>query len=113
MEKEAYAIVNSIEKYRHYLIGKRFTLKTDNRILSYLNTSKSKKLAKWALQLSEYTFDVIHIPSRHNAVSDFFSRLEEVNLITHFTPTLTVNDWRAAQQECMFIRCACDYVKCK
>ena len=113
VEKEAYAIVNSIEKYRHYLIGKRFTLKTDNRILSYLNTSKSKKLAKWALQLSEYTFDVIHIPSRHNAVSDFFSRLDEVNLITHFTPTLTVNDWRAAQQECMFIRCACDYVKCK
>ncbi len=113
MEKEAYAILVSVEKFSHYLIGKRFTLKTDNRILSYLNTSKSKKLANWALQLSDYTFDVVHIPSKHNAVSDFFSRLHEVNIVSELSSSLSLEEWCAVQQRCEYIKSACAYVNCK
>ena len=60
VEKETYAIIKGVEKYRHYLIGKQFTLKTDNRILTYLkstHTSKSRKLLNWALRLSEYQYN--------------------------------------------------------
>ena len=113
VEKEAYAILESVEKFRHYLIGKRFTLKTDNRILSYMNTSKSKKLANWALKLSDYTFDIVHIPSKHNAVSDFFSRLHEVNIVSEFSSSLSSEEWGVAQQNCEYIKAACEYVRCK
>ena len=39
VEKEAYAILKAIEKFRHYLIGKPFILKTDNRVLTYLQST--------------------------------------------------------------------------
>ena len=110
VEKEAHAILEGVKKFRHYLIGKRFTLKTDNRILSYLNTSKSKKLANWALQLSDYTFDVVHIPAKDNAISDLLSRVHEVNAVTKLSSSI---DWRAAQRECPFINAAIAYLQCK
>ena len=75
-----YAIIKGVEKSRHYLIGKHFTLKTDNRILTYLkstHTSKSRKLLNWALTLGEYNFTIEHIPSSFNQISDCLSRLYE------------------------------------
>ena len=113
VEKEAYAILESIEKFRQYLIGKRFTLRTDNRILSYLQTSKSKKLANWALKLSDYTFDILHIPSKHNAVSDFFSRLHEVNVVSELSSSITAEQWKGAQKNCEHIRAVFEYLQCK
>ena len=113
VEKEAHAIIASIEKFKHYLLGKRFILRTDSRILSYLNTSKSKKLANWALQLSNYAFDVVHIPSKHNAISDFFSRSHEVNVISQLKSTKSSGDWRLAQNSCNYIKSACEYVRKK
>ena len=73
VRKEAYSIVQGVKKFRHYLIGKKFILKTDNRVLAYLkstHTSKSRKLLNWALRLSEYNYDIIHIPSSNNQISD-------------------------------------------
>ena len=39
VEKEAFAIIKGVEKFRHYLIRKEFILKTDNRILTYLKST--------------------------------------------------------------------------
>ena len=114
VEKEAFAILSSVQKFRHYLIGKRFTFKTDNRILTYMKTSKSKKLANWALQLSDYDFDIVHIPSSDNRVSDFFSRLyEHVNIISVLQPSISTEDMRAAQESDQHIAQALLYVSCK
>ena len=68
VEKEAYAILKAIENFRYYLIGKPFILKTDNRVLTYLqstHTSKSRKPLNWALKLSEFD-----ISSKNNGISD-------------------------------------------
>ena len=114
VEKEAFAILSSVDKFRHYLIGKRFTLKTDNRILTYMKTSRSKKLANWALQLSDYDFDIVHIPSSDNRISDFFSRLyEHVNIISVMQPSITMEDIRTAQEADEHMAQAFLYVQCK
>ena len=34
-DKELLAVVKGLEHYRHYLLGKRFTLKTDHKALEY------------------------------------------------------------------------------
>ena len=81
VEKEAHAIINAVQKNRHYLIGKKFTIHTDSRVLTYLlpkHRPKNKKLLNWALELSEYEFDIVHIPSKFNTISDCLSSLERV-----------------------------------
>lgn len=78
VEKEASAILEGIKKNRHYLLGKKFTIRTDSRVLSYLHGKrepKNKKLLNWALQLSEYDHDIVHIPSKLNGISDCLSRM--------------------------------------
>ena len=64
-----------------------------------MKTSRSKKLANWALQLSDYDFDNVHIPSSDNRVSDFFSRLyEHVNIISVMQPSISMEDLCTAQE---------------
>ena len=78
VEKEASAILEGITKNRHYLLGKKFTIRTDSRVLTYLHEKrepKNKKLLNWALQLSEYDYDIVHIPSKLNGISDCLSRM--------------------------------------
>ena len=110
VEKEAYAILRGVEKFRHYLIGKRFILRTDNRVLSYLmstHTSKSRKLLNWALTLSEFDFEIIHIPSKSNAISDCLSRLyEKLNVVFELTPTLSQGEILKLQKEDKIINTA-------
>ncbi len=84
VEKEAHAIIFATQKFRHYLFEKPFLLRTDNRINTYLQTKrspKSRKLLNWALELSEFDYEIEHIPSKNNAISDCLSRLYTVNSI--------------------------------
>ncbi|KAG1332920.1 hypothetical protein G6F62_007014 [Rhizopus arrhizus] len=73
---EALAIVWGINKYRHYLLGRRFILRTDNSALTFvLEPSRpSPKLARWATTLMEYDYQVEHHPGARNP-ADSLSRL--------------------------------------
>ena len=114
VEKEAYSILQNVQTFKHYLIGKRFTLRTDNRILAYMKTSKSKKLANWALQLSDFNFDIVHIPSTDNRISDFFSRIyEHVCIVSELSPILSPDQLRAAQHADKHLHQAVRYVNDK
>ena len=114
VEKEAYAILKGTNKFRHYLIAKKFILKTDNRVLSYMKTSKSKKLANWALQLSDFEFDIVHIPSKNNSISDYFSRIhEDVNVVSILEPKISTEDLVRRQNEDPNMRQAILYVHSK
>ena len=71
VEKEVHAIITAIRKNRHYLLGKKFTIRTDSRILTYLHVKrkpKNRKLLNWAL--SEYNYEIVHITSSLNGISD-------------------------------------------
>jgi transposase InsO family protein len=80
VEKEAQAIVETVRHWRHYLTGKRFTLKTDQRSVSYMFDKKQKskikndKIMRWRMELSCYDFDIIYRPGSENIPPDTFSR---------------------------------------
>ncbi|KAL3182459.1 hypothetical protein MRX96_007638 [Rhipicephalus microplus] len=68
------------EKFLVYLKGgPRFTVFTDNFSLSYLvqKGASNRRLARWTLDLAEYTFDVKHKPGRQNSAADALSRQSE------------------------------------
>lgn len=82
VDKEALAVVKSCKKYRDYLIGRKFLLKTDQRsLLRIFNPEKgipqtaSERLKRWQLFLSGLEFDITHIPSKRNN-ADHMSRLQ-------------------------------------
>ena len=113
-EKEAFSIIEATEKLRHYLIGKKFILRTDSRILTYLqskHTSKSRKLLNWALKLSEFDFDIVHVESKNNAISDCLTRLYHINAIFQLQPKFSMNDILIAQQNDTFISNAKEYLQ--
>ena len=84
VEKEAHAILEAIIKNRHFLLGKKIIIKTDSQVLTYLHVKrepKNKKILNWALQLSEYDYDLVHIPSKLNGISDCLSRIHPICVI--------------------------------
>lgn len=73
-EKEALAIVWGCKKFRSYLIGAPFIVKTDHHSLKWLMQSEKGRLARWALALSEFEYVIHHRPGIKNPHADAGSR---------------------------------------
>ena len=72
-EREALGMVYSVTKFRHYLLGRKFSFHVDHSALLYL-VSKSPltgKLAKWTLLLQEFEFNIYHRSGVQDAVADY------------------------------------------
>lgn len=97
-EQELYAILCAIKHFRHYLLNTHFRVRTDNRACTYILTTSelSPRLARWALQLSDYDFTVEHTPGKHNLVADALSRAEQVAAV-ETKDTKIENDMKHAQ----------------
>lgn len=70
------AVVHCLVVWRHYLLGSKFTIVTDNVANTYFKTQRmlSPKQARWQEFLAEFYFDWVHRPGRENAVADALSR---------------------------------------
>lgn len=82
--KELLAIILAIERFQHFIWGKKFVLYTDHQALTYLFSQNKvgSRLLRWKLTLAEYDFEIIHRKGSNNIVSDCLSRIE---------PTASVN----------------------
>ena len=80
VEKEAQAIVESVRYWRHFLTGSHFTLKTDQKSVSFMFNKqhqgkiKNDKIQRWRMELSCYSYDIEHKPGVENIPADTFSR---------------------------------------
>ena len=73
---ELESIVHALNKWRHYLMGKRFELRTDHNGLKYLfdQPTLNARHSRWLEFLYEYNFDIKHIKGKENKVVDALSR---------------------------------------
>ena len=73
---EMYALIQSLRKWRHYLLPKEFVLYTDNHALSFLNRQDEWKHrhAKWVEDIQAYNFIIKHKKGVANKVADALSR---------------------------------------
>ncbi|KAJ8335337.1 hypothetical protein SKAU_G00386790 [Synaphobranchus kaupii] len=80
VEKEALACVWAAEKWRTWLWGRRFLLRTDHQALTTLLTTKGNnraglRIARWSARLMEFDYDVEYRTGSLNHVADCLSRL--------------------------------------
>jgi hypothetical protein len=75
-DKEFYAIIQALKKWRHYLIPKEFVLYSDNHALQFVTQQEklNHKHAKWVEYMQNFTFVTKHISGTTNKVADALSR---------------------------------------
>jgi hypothetical protein len=73
---ELTAIIHTLRKWRHYLMGRRFELRTDHNGLRYLfdQPTINVRQSMWLEFLCEYDLDIKHIKGKENKVEGALSR---------------------------------------
>ena len=83
-EREAYAIVKALRFFRPILAGQSFTVITDHSSLRYLFGMRDPtgRLARWIMEMQQYTYGVDHRAGKNHQNADAFSRAPIVQALT-------------------------------
>ena len=73
---ELATVIHALKMWRHYIMGKKFLLLTDNSGVKYLFNQPDLKTrqARWLAFLREFDFEVRYIKGKENKVEDALSR---------------------------------------
>jgi hypothetical protein len=76
IEKEGLAIIWGIRKFEQYLQGVKFTLQTDHRPLTHMDSAKfsNARVMRWTMYLQNFDMHVESIHGKDNIGADFLSR---------------------------------------
>lgn len=99
-EKEFYAVITALKKFRSYLMYRRFLICTDHHSLIYLKQQKqvnSGRLARWLDFLSQFEFDIQYIRGKTNSAADALSRYPDIPMIE--TLSVTGSETRMSMNE--------------
>ncbi|XP_041453560.1 uncharacterized protein K02A2.6-like [Lytechinus variegatus] len=82
LDKEALAIMFGLQRFRTYLYGRKFVIRTDHKPLerilgpkTAIPTLAAQRLQRWAIILSAFDYELKYIPGNQNLVADALSRL--------------------------------------
>jgi hypothetical protein len=99
-EKEMMAVVLAIQHWRPYLLGRKFTVYTDQKSLRQLMQQRivTAEQQNWAAKLLGYDFEIVYKQGRLNKGADALSRMYEGTELNTIT---SVAQWDQKQQEAM------------
>jgi len=83
-DKELLSLRYFVEYYRHYLLGRKFLVRTDHQALKWLMSLKNPKerIARWQEILTMFDFDIEYRAGKHNDNADMMSRIPLSDLCT-------------------------------
>lgn len=75
-EKELMVVCLAIQRWRYYLVGRHFIVRTDQQSLRYTTQQREIRsdYQKWVSKLLGYSFEILFKPGRANQVADALSR---------------------------------------
>ena len=88
------------KKFCHYLQGSQhFTITTDHNPLTYVLTSAKLDSTghRWLAELTNYNFDILYKPGKHNVDADALSRISQDSVHAICT-SLGTDDWEGYAQ---------------
>lgn len=82
-EKELLAVVMFVTKWRHYLLGRHFQIKTDHQSLKFLLEQKITTLMqqKWLSKLMGFDYEITYRTGKTNVVADAYQESMRVQLL--------------------------------
>ena len=77
--KELLALITFTRQFRHYLLGRRFLIRTDHSSLAWLMRFKDieGQLARWLQELALFHMQIVHRKGKEHANADALSRLPD------------------------------------
>lgn len=75
--KELLSVYTFVVKFRHYLLGSNFLIRTDHKALTWLLRWKKPNTSQyctWVAELDTYDFEIIHRPGENHINADVLSR---------------------------------------
>ena len=107
--KEMLAIIKAVKHFRHYLLGRRFTIRTDHSSLIWILKSKTGQgqTARWLTTMSEYIYDMVHRPGVRHGNADGLSRqfcLECLQCKRHFPSDLDTHPPEKELENCRVVK---------
>ncbi len=75
--RELFAIVHFVQKFKHFLLGRRFLIRCDHASLRWLLNFKQTDgmICRWITKLGAYDFTVLHRPGAKHVPADALSRI--------------------------------------
>ena len=75
--KELLAVVYFSQYFKHFLLGRKFTVRTDHSSLRWIRNFKNPEgqIARWIEVLETFDFDIIHRPGIRHGNADAMSRI--------------------------------------
>ena len=85
--KELLAVIKSVRHFKHYLIGRHFTVRTDHGSLRWLMSFKEPQgqVARWIEFLSNFQFTIEHRAGTAHSNADALSRYPIVCRVVQFS----------------------------
>jgi hypothetical protein len=96
-EKEMLAIMQALDLWRSYLLGKHFQIKIDHQSLNYFLEQRPSypEQPKWVTKLFGYDYEIIYNKGKENVVVDIlFQKYEDEGSL--FSLSFIVPDWLQA-----------------
>ena len=79
-EQEMLAIIVGLQKWKIYLIGRHFVIRTDHKAGTFIKSKSAAKLSmrelRWLDTLADYDFEIAYLQGKMNIVPDSLSRNE-------------------------------------
>ena len=78
--KELLAVYTFTMQFRHYLLGRRFKIRTDHKALVWImnwERPNTSQYCRWVAELSQFDFEIIHRKGKLHGNADFLSRAVE------------------------------------
>jgi hypothetical protein len=89
-EKEALAVLEAVKRWRHYFLGNKLIIRSDQQSLKYITDQRIAEgiQHKLMLKLLEFDFTVEYKKGRDNTTADALSRrFASLNALSAITPT--------------------------
>ena len=100
--KELLAIVYFMNYYRHYLLGRKFLVRSDHHALQWIFKLKdpSGQMARWQEQLANFDFEILYRPGRQHSNADGLSRIPWDQIGDPITPPCNLCKKCEKQENC-------------
>ena len=84
LEKDLYAVVYALKKWRHYLYGARFVILTDHQSIKYVCDGIDLRghKTKWTKLMQDFDLDIRYPKATLNTVADALSRILDMNALS-------------------------------